>query len=160
MKPDDVPLLYWTAAAWVAAIAADKTDAYLIGDLPKVEALLNRALALHETYDHGAIQSLMITYETVRQGADGDPYARARERYARAVELSQGQLAGPHVSLAEAVCVPTEQREEFLQLLDAALAVDTEAAPESRLANLIMQDRARWLKARVDDYFLPPLEDE
>jgi predicted anti-sigma-YlaC factor YlaD len=96
----------------------------------------------------------------VRQGAEGDPYERARRRYERAVELSGGTQAGPHVSLAEAVCIPTEDRAEFLRLLDAALAVDTDAAPESRLANLVMQDRARWLKARVDDYFLPPLDEE
>jgi predicted anti-sigma-YlaC factor YlaD len=160
LKQKDVPLLYWTAAAWVAAVAADKTDSYLISDLPKIDALLHRALALDEDFDRGAIMSLMITYETVRQGAEGDPYERARRRYERAVELSGGTQAGPHVSLAEAVCIPTENRAEFLRLLDAALAVDTDAAPESRLANLIMQDRARWLKARVDDYFLPPLDEE
>jgi predicted anti-sigma-YlaC factor YlaD len=160
LKQKDVPLLYWTAAAWVAAVAADKTDSYLISDLPKIDALLTRALALDEDFDRGAIMALMITYETVRQGAEGDPYERARRRYERAVELSGGTQAGPHVSLAEAVCIPTEDRAEFLRLLDAALAVDTDAAPESRLANLVMQDRARWLKARVDDYFLPPLDEE
>lgn len=160
LEKEDVPLLYWTAAAWVAAVAADKTDSYLISDLPKIDALLTRALALDEDFDRGAIMSLMITYETVRQGAEGDPYERARRRYERAVELSGGTQAGPHVSFAEAVCIPTEDRAEFLRLLDAALAVDTDAAPESRLANLIMQDRARWLKARVDDYFLPPLDEE
>lgn len=158
-KRADVPLLYWTAAAWVAAISADKTDAYLISDLPKVDALLNRALALDEAFDSGAIQSLMITYETVRQGVEGDPYERARQRFARATELSGGRQAGPYVSLAESVCIPTEAREEYLQLLDQALAVDVDAAPESRLVNLIMQDRARWLREHVDDYFLPPLDE-
>jgi hypothetical protein len=156
---DDVPLLYWTAAAWVAAISADKTDSYLISDLPSVDALIQRALKLNESFDRGAIQSLMITYETVRQGAEGDPYERSRQRYQQAVELSAGVMAGPHVSFAEAVCIPTEDREGFLAALDAALAVDPDQAPESRLANLIMQDRARWLKANVDDYFLPPLDE-
>lgn len=160
VKKDDVPLLYWTAAAWVVAIAVDKTDSYLISDLPEVEALLKRAVELDEAFDRGALASLLITYETVRQGAEGDPYERARQRYQRAVELSQGRLAGPHVSLAESVCIPTEQRDEFLRLLEVALAVDTDAAPESRLANMIMQDRARWLRAHVDDYFLPPLDEK
>ncbi len=158
VKKADVALLYWTAAAWVAAIAVDKTDSYLISDLPKIDALLNRALELDEAFDRGALMSLLITYETVRPAAEGDAYERARRRYQRAVELSNGRLAGPHVSLAESVCIPTEQRDEFLRLLEVALAVDTDAAPESRLANLIMQDRARWLKAHVDDYFLPPLD--
>jgi predicted anti-sigma-YlaC factor YlaD len=160
MKLKDVPLLYWTAAAWVAAISLDKTDAYLISDLPKVDALLQRALELDEAFDRGALPSLMITYETVRQGAEGDPYERARRRYEQAVQLSEGLVAGPHVSLAEAVCVPTEDREEYLRLLDLALAIDVDALPESRLANLIVQDRARWLKENVDNYFLPPLDDE
>ncbi|HAV61816.1 MAG TPA: hypothetical protein DCY13_05575 [Verrucomicrobiales bacterium] len=158
-KERDVPLLYWTAAAWVAAINADKTDAYLISDLPKIDALLNCALALDGDFDSGALHSLMITYETVRQGVEGDPYTRSRERFERAVELSGGRLAGPYVSLAEAVCIPTEAREEFTQLLDRALAIDPDAAPEHRLVNMIMQDRARWLRDRVDDYFLPPLDE-
>lgn len=158
LKKKDVPLIYWTAASWVAAIAEDKTDSYLISDLPKVDALVQRALALDESYGQGAIESLMITYETVRQGAEGDPYERANERFERAVELSHGKLAAPYVSLAEAVSIPTENRKQFLQLLDEALAIDPDAAPESRLANLIMQKRARWLKSRVDNYFLPPLK--
>lgn len=156
----DVPLLYWTAAAWVGAVTADKTDALLIGDLPKVDALLERALALDESFNHGALPALMIAYEPVRQGVDGDPYVRAEQRFQRAVELSGGKLAGPYVSLAESVCIPTENRARFVELLGTALAVNPDGAPEARLANLIMQDRARWLQEHVDDYFLPALDEK
>lgn len=159
-KAADVPLLYWTAAAWVGAITADKTDSLLISDLPRVDALLERALELDEGFDHGALPALMIAYETVRQGVEGDPYARSEQRFQRALELSAGKLAGPYVSLAEAVCIPTEDRERFIELLRAALAVDRDAAPESRLANVIMQDRAGWLNAHVDDYFLPSVDEK
>lgn len=156
----DVGLLYWTAASWVAAIAMDKTDAYLISDLPKIEALLARALELDADYDAGVLHSVMITYEMVRQGTEGDPVTRATASYEKAVALSQGQLAGPHVSFAESVCIPTERRKEFIEALDKALAVEIEARPDSRLVNLVMQRRARWLKERVDKFFLPPLDDE
>ncbi len=159
MKKRDVPLLYWTAAAWVAAIAADKTDSYLISDLPKVDALITQALKLDSGFDHGAIHSMMITYEPIRQGVEGDPYVRAREQFARAVELSDGKLAGPYVSLAESVCIPTEARAEFIELLDQATAIDPNAVVESRLVNIIMRERAEWLRAHVDDYFLPPLDE-
>src|SRR4030095_2331760 len=37
----DVPLLYWTAASWGAAIAISKDDPELIADLPAVAALLD-----------------------------------------------------------------------------------------------------------------------
>jgi predicted anti-sigma-YlaC factor YlaD len=154
----DVPLLYWTAAAWVAAVNADKADALLISDLPKVDAMLERALKLDEAFSHGALPTLMIAYETVRQGVEGDPYARAEQRFQRALELSHGKLAAPYVELAEYVCIPTENRERFAQLLGTALAIDPNALPEARLANLLAQSRARWLSGQLEDLFLPPLD--
>lgn len=156
----DVSLLYWTAAPWVAAISADKTDSYLISDLPKIDALVNRALELDRNFADGALHSMMISYAMVQQGLEGDAVERATRHYERAVELGGDKLAGPHVAYAESVCIPTENRDGFLTALDRALAVEIEAAPESRLENILMRDRAAWLKARVDDFFLPPLEDE
>jgi predicted anti-sigma-YlaC factor YlaD len=71
-------------------------------------------------------------------------------------------LAGPLVSLAEAVSVQNQDAAEFRALLDRALAIDPEARPEWRLVNLVMQRRARWLLSRTDDLFLtaaPPAAD-
>lgn len=50
----DVPLLYWTAAAWGSAISLSKDDPDLVGQIPAVEALIYRALALDESYGEGA----------------------------------------------------------------------------------------------------------
>jgi len=68
--------------------------------------------------------------------------------------LSRGQLDGPYVSLAETVSVQKQDRAEFQSMLHRALAVDPNARPEWRLENLMMQRRARWLLARVDDLFV------
>jgi predicted anti-sigma-YlaC factor YlaD len=38
--------------------------------------------------------------------------------------------------------------------LNQALAINPDAKPEWRLANLVMQRRARWLLARTDELFL------
>jgi hypothetical protein len=54
-KRSDVPLLYWTAAAWGLAISVSKDVPELVADQPQVEALIDRALALDEDYDFGAI---------------------------------------------------------------------------------------------------------
>ncbi len=150
----DVALLYWTAAAWGAAISLGKDDPDLIADQPQVEALIDRALALDEAFDQGAIHSFLISYESSRRGAAGDPAARARAHFDRAVELSGGRLAGPFVSFAEAVDVDRGDAREFTTMLERALAIDPDAHPESRLANLIMQRRARWLLGRRDALFL------
>jgi predicted anti-sigma-YlaC factor YlaD len=152
----DVPLMYWTAASWGAAIGLSKNDMMLVADQPIVEALIDRCLELDESYDQGAIHSFLITYETVRQGGVGDPYQRARKHFDRAMELSGGFQAGPLVSLAESVAVAKQDRKEFQSLLERALAIDVNAKPEYRLVNLVMQRRARWLLSRIDDLILDP----
>ncbi|MGH6628885.1 MAG: TRAP transporter TatT component family protein, partial [Burkholderiales bacterium] len=149
---DDAPLAYWAAASWVAAIAIIKNDAALISELPLVDALAGRALAVDEAWDHGAIQAFFVSYELARSGGTA---AGARAHFARARELTGGAQAGPFVALAEGVAVAEQNRTEFESLLHTALAVDAGAHPQWRLANLMMQRRARWLLAHADDFVMP-----
>ena len=154
----DVPLLYWTAASWGAAIAISKDNADLIADQGILEALIDRAHELDADHDHGAIHAFLVTYEMARPGGAGDAATRSRRHFERAMALSAGQQAGPLVNLAEAVMIPQQNRAEFESLLKRALAVDADARPEFRLVNLVMQRRARWLLGRIDDLFLPAAE--
>jgi predicted anti-sigma-YlaC factor YlaD len=153
VAPDDVALLYWTGASWGALIALSKDQSGLLGELPNVEALMDRALALDESFGRGAIHTFMIGYEPVRQGKVGDPAVRSRQHFARAMELSGGADAAPLVALAEAVCVPQQRRAEFKALLTQALQIDVGRATENRLPNLVAQRRARWLLSRTDRLF-------
>jgi predicted anti-sigma-YlaC factor YlaD len=155
LKPKDVPLAYWCAVSTCAAISVSKDTPDLIADLPQAEALIDRALELDESFDRGAIHAFLITYEMSRQGAPGDPAARARKHFDRAVELSGGKMAGPFVSWAEAVSVQKQDYAEFKAQLERALAINADAQPDCRLANLIMQHRANWLLAHAEDLFVP-----
>jgi len=150
----DVPLLYWTAAAWGAAISLSKDNPDLVADQGIVEALIDRALALDEKFDEGAIHSFLIAYEGSRNGAEGDFAVRSRKHFDRAIELSGGNQAGPLVSLAENVSLQKQNRAEFESLLKRALAIDVNLKPDYRLANVVMQRRARWLLQRTDELFL------
>ena len=152
-KSSDVPLLYWTAAAWGSAISVSKDNPDLVGDQLIVEALIDRAFALDPDFDSGAIHEFLISYELARQ-ASGDPVARARTHFDRQLALTNGQQAGLFVSFAEAVSVQKQDRAEFESLLKRALRVDPDGRPEWRLQNLVMQRRARWLLAREDDLFV------
>ncbi len=159
-RKKDVPLLYWAAVSWAAAISVSKDSPDLIAEMPKMEALIDRALALDESFDHGAIHSFLITYEMSRRGGEGEPETRSRKHFERALELSRGQMAGPLVALAESVSVQRQDVSEFKSLLERALAINSDTKPEWRLTNLVMQRRARWLLARADDLFLKPAEKE
>jgi tetratricopeptide (TPR) repeat protein len=96
----------------------------------------------------------MINYEMGRPGAGGDPAARARQHFERALALSKGRDASPFVSLAEAVTIQKQNAKEFESLLNQALTIDPDAHPDTRLANLVMQRRARWLLSRESELFL------
>ena len=153
-RVQDVPLLYWTAASWGAAISLSKDNPDLVADQAIVEALIDRALVLDEKFGEGAIHAFLITYESARNGAKGDFAVRSLDHADQAVKLSRGHQAGPWVSVAESVCVAKQERKCFEDALNKALSVDVNAAPSSRMVNLVMQRRARWLLSKADDLFV------
>jgi len=148
---DDVPFLYWAAAAQAGALTADKGNAELIADLPRAGAFMERVLVLDESYGAGAAHEFFISYEASRPGGS---VARAREHFTRAEALAQGERASVYLSLAEGVSVQEQNQREFQSLLDAALAVDVARAPQNRLVNVLSQRRALWLRDRTGDLFL------
>lgn len=155
LAASDVPQMYWTAATWASAISVSKDQPDLIAELPLVEALVDRALTLDESFNFGAIHALMIPLEMSRPGAAGKASDRAERHFERAMALSKGAKAGPLVSLAETVAVDQQDRARFQSLLDQALAIPLDAHPEFRLENTLGQKRARWLLAHADALILP-----
>jgi len=152
---EEVPLLFWTSAAWSLAVASSPNDPSLLADLPRCEALMRRALELQETYDAGAIHEYFVAFEGGRPEAMGGSVERARRHYERARELAAEKRVSPMVTYAETVSVRTQNRAEFLDLLGRALSFDARSGPaEYRLANLVAQRKAKWLKGRVDELFL------
>ena len=72
----DVPQAYWAAAAWGAAISLSKDDPARVAEIPQMEALIDRALELDESYGDGAIHGFLINYEMSRPGVKGDAAER------------------------------------------------------------------------------------
>jgi predicted anti-sigma-YlaC factor YlaD len=152
-KKSDVPLLYWSAASWGAALSLGIGRADLAGDLHVVRGLAERALVLDPDYANGATHELMISLESLDELVGGSE-ARAREHFKRAIELQQGQpQAGPYVSLATGIALKKQNRQEFEQLLKEALAIDPDKHPKVRLANLAAQRRAQFLLNQIDELF-------
>ena len=151
-RKEDVPLLYWTAASWGSAIALglDKPD--LVVDLPVVRALADRALALDESWSHGALHEMFISLDSQPEALGGS-VEHARAHFKRAVELQHGSSPGPYVSLAIGVAEPGQDRAEFESLLKEALAIDPEKDPSTRLVTLVQQRRARALLDHIDTLF-------
>jgi predicted anti-sigma-YlaC factor YlaD len=151
---EDVPLLFWTASAWTLAIANGKTDMGLVAELPAPIAMMERALALDEAWDEGAIHEFFVAYDATRSAAEGGGPERAKAHLEAALRLSMNKKLGPRVSFAEGVLVQRQDRKEFTRVLQEVLRADPGEVPRYRLANVIAQRRARALLEHADDLFL------
>jgi predicted anti-sigma-YlaC factor YlaD len=152
-------MLYWTAASLGLAISTSKGSPEMIGQLPLVEMMVNRIVELDEAFDNGAVPEMLITLEAARSGVKlEDQEAAMRKHFDRALEISKGKRAGTYVSFAENADELAQNAAEFKSMLEKALAIDIDADPTTRLANVIAQRRARWLLAHQSDLFLeaPP----
>jgi|SRR5271157_1456732 len=155
MTRRDVPLLYWTAASRGLAISLSKTSPEMIAELPLVETIVRRVAELDEGFNAGAVPEFLITLEAAHSGVKMEEQQKLmRLHFNRAIELSKGKRAGTYVSFAENACEPAQDQAEFKSMLEKALAVDADADPPNRLANLVAQRRARWLLKHIDELFL------
>ncbi|MGB8932355.1 MAG: TRAP transporter TatT component family protein [Anaeromyxobacteraceae bacterium] len=150
----DVPLLYWTAAAWSLAISSAKGDMALVSELPAPVAMMERALALDEGWGEGAIHEYFLVLDPGRTAAEGGGVERAKQHYERALALSKNKKLGPRVSYAEGVLVKAQDREAFTRLLEEVLSADPSADKPHALENVLAQRRARALLGQADDLFL------
>jgi predicted anti-sigma-YlaC factor YlaD len=148
----DVPALYWTAASLGLAISSSRNEPALLARVPEVEALLQRAFVLDDAWSAGALHEFAISLAGA--GTAAADTAVLEQHYERAQELAEGRNAGLHVTFAEVVAVPEQDRDRFVELLERALAVDVDAYPEQRLLNVLAQQRARWLLDNIDEFFL------
>ena len=159
VRKTEVPMLYWTAASLGLAISTSKGSPEMIAQLPLVEMMVNRIVELDEAFDNGAVPEMLITLEAARSGVKlEDQEAAMRKHFDRAMEISKGKRAGTYVSFAENADELAQNAAAFKSMLAPALAIDVDADPTTRLANVIAQRRARWLLVHQSDLFLeaPP----
>jgi hypothetical protein len=94
----------------------------------------------------------MITLDSLPATLGGDP-AKARAEFKRAVELQKGLSPGPYLELALGVSQPAQDKKEFVDLLNQALAIDPDKNPDNRLVTLLEQRLARALLTQLDTLF-------
>ncbi len=153
LEKEDVALIYWTLVPWGAAISLNKRDLELVGDVPVIAALLDRALTLDESFDQGALHEFSITFDSARP--EGTTPEKEKAHFERARVLANGEKISPLVTYAEAVLGPAQDKKGYQALLNEAASydVDQPKARNDRLANVLSQRRAKFLLAHQSDVF-------
>jgi hypothetical protein len=149
---DAVPYIYALGAAWAGWIQAHAENWQAIAELPKVQASIERVLALDEGHDQGGAHLYMGVLLALRPAAVGGQPEAARKHFERALELSQGKNLMIKVLYAKHYARLVFDRELHDKLLKEVLAAPVEA-PGLTLINTLAQGQAKELLSTSAEYF-------
>ncbi|MBW8327836.1 MAG: TRAP transporter TatT component family protein [Thiobacillus sp.] len=148
-----VPALFWTASSWGKWIELQLDDPARLAELPRVEALMQRVLALDETYYHGGAHVFFGVYYGGRAPMFGGDFIRAAWHFDRAAELNQNRLLLVDVYRARYLLRQMGEREAFHATLHRVLDAPASADPDLNLANALARKQAAALLAQEEDLF-------
>nr|WP_295079338.1 TRAP transporter TatT component family protein [uncultured Roseateles sp.] len=147
VKPDQVGLAYWAAAAWGGQISLSKDSPEIVAQLPAAMRLAQLAYDAEASYGAGALASLTGLFEASRPGGSA---TSALPYFDQAIAFA-GQQAGPALlAKAEGHALPAQDRAGFEALLRQAIA-----ATQGRLdlPSQVARERAQWLLSQAADLF-------
>ncbi|OGQ87484.1 MAG: hypothetical protein A2512_01150 [Deltaproteobacteria bacterium RIFOXYD12_FULL_56_24] len=151
--PGEVEKLFWGGYSWATWIGFSQGAPAAVADLPKVEQLMLRVLALDETFYHGGAHLFLgVYYGSLPVMLGGRPEV-SRTHFERALAIGERRFLPTLVAYAEYYARQTLDRELYVRLLEETMAFDLALAPDLTMANVLAKRRAQRLLAQVEDVF-------
>jgi hypothetical protein len=148
----DIGTIYILATAWAGRIQSHSSDWNAIADIPRVQALLDRVVALDPGYRDGEAYMYLGVMATLRPASLGGKPEEGKADFEKALALSGGKNQMVRVLYARQYARLVFDKELHDRLLEEAIAADPHA-PGLTLINVIAQQQARELLESGKDYF-------
>jgi hypothetical protein len=145
-------VLYAYTVSWLSHLDATSSDWTAVGELPWVQAAMNRVLELDETYDDGGVHVYLGILNSLRPPALGGQPDVAKAHFERAIELSNGTDLSAKVEYARRYGRMMFDQELHDRLLNEVIAAPAEV-PGRTLFNVLAKRDAEELLASSADYF-------
>jgi hypothetical protein len=149
----DIPYVFWSATCWANWIGARTTSITAVAELPRVEALMRRALALDESYYYGGPHIFMGALYASRPPVAGGNLDLSNQHFLKAIEVGRGKFLMAYVYYADYYVRKVLDRELFVSTLKKVLDSQVDAVPELALMNTVARRKAEALLGKVDEYF-------
>jgi len=149
---EDLPALYGLGSAWASWVQANAGDWNAIADLPKLQALMERVVALDDAYEDGSAHLYLGVLHTLRPASLGGKPELGRQHFERAIEISRGRNLMAKVLFASQYARLVFDRPLHDRLLDEVIEADPHVHGFT-LSNVLAQEEAALLLAGGDDYF-------
>lgn len=149
---DEVTTLYALGAAWAGYLQAHRDDWGAIAELPKIQALLERVVALDPGHDRGMARVYLGVLHSLRPEAVGGRPDLGRGHFEAAIAQSGDRNLYAKVLMAETYARLVFDQALHDRLLAEVLAAEP-AEPGFTLMNVLAQERAKALVASGKDFF-------
>jgi TRAP transporter T-component len=148
----ELDALFSYAVSWLSQLDATSEDWTAVGELPWVEAVLERCLAIDEGYQDGAIHGYLGILKSLRPPALGGEPELAKEHFERAIELSGGRDLSIKVEYARRYARLVFDQELHDRVLTEVVNSPVDA-PRLTLFNVLAKQEAEILLATSKEYF-------
>lgn len=148
-----VPSLFWSASCWAKLIDMNRDDPGRLADIGRAAALMGRVLELDETFYYGGPHLFFGVFYGSRPPMLGGDYAKAAQHFAKAEEISGGNLFLVDVLRAQFLDRQQLDQKSFHDRLTRVIDGSAADFPEQALVNRISQEKARGLLAHEAEWF-------
>jgi len=150
---DDLEAAVWTMANWSQIIGLHLDSTQVLTEIPRLVALLERAIEIDGTYFEGLPLILMGSLHAFRPPMmGGDPEA-SRASFEKAFDVSDGKFLLASYLYAKFYCYRVQDADEFESRLRYVLDQPDTILPEYRLLNALVKQKAANLLKEKDELF-------
>jgi hypothetical protein len=149
---DELPLLYSYGTAWAGWIQTHKDDWNALAQVAKVEAVMDRVVALNENYEWGRAHLYLGVMNSQLPPALGGKPEKGRMHFEKAIEISHGNDLIAKVEFARYYARLVFDQELHDRLLHEVLDAHPGVA-RLNLSNALARQQAEELLATSREYF-------
>jgi hypothetical protein len=150
---EDVPYMFWTATCWGSWIRLNLNSMAAVAELPRVELLMKRVLALDEQFYYGGPHLFMGIWFASRPKIAGGDLTKAQYHFEKALEFSRGEFLMTRVYYADQYARKTLDKDLFVATLEKVLEITADTNPDLTLLNTVAHKKAKELLEHVNEYF-------
>ncbi len=149
----DVSYIFWAATCWGSWISLNRGSIEAMAELPRVELMMKRVLALDEAFYYGGAHIFMGILDASRPKIAGGDLNQARDHFLKAIELGDGKFLMAQIYYADYYAKKTFKKELFLSILQEVLKTPADGTSELTLLNTVAHSKAKKMLEEADDFF-------
>lgn len=153
VKKDNIGPLFWLGQSWGSWIAINLDNSDAIADLPKVEWIMERVLALDESYYHAGAHVFLGAVLGNLPVMLGGNLERSKQHFSRCFELTERKFLLAQYYFMKTYCVQAQDKKLFDEYNTEIENFDLNKAVDVKLINSVAKKRAKKLQELKKELF-------